>query len=60
MARQKRFQVRLNDDEWLRLHEEANRRNVSMSEVIQDYIKRLPKPKRTLHPENRRQEVNPS
>lgn len=49
MARQKRFQVRLNDDEWLRLHAEANRRDVSMSEVIQDYIKRLPKPTPVNH-----------
>lgn len=58
MARQKRFQVRLNEDEWLRLHAEAHRRNVSMSEVIQDYIKRLPKPKTALKRENNLQELN--
>lgn len=58
MARQKRFQVRLNEDEWLRLHTEADRRNVSMSEVIQDYIKRLPKPKTALKRENSRPKLN--
>ncbi len=58
MARQKRFQVRLNEDEWLRLHTEADLRNVRMSEVIQDYIKRLPKPRTVLKRENNQPELN--
>lgn len=37
------LRVRLNDNEKARLQKEANRRGVSMSEVIKDYIKRLPK-----------------
>lgn len=43
MAREKRLQVRLNEDEWARLRAEACRRDVSMSEAIQDYIKSLSK-----------------
>jgi antitoxin component of RelBE/YafQ-DinJ toxin-antitoxin module len=37
------LRVRLNDNEKARLQQEADRRGVSMSEVIKDYIKRLPK-----------------
>ncbi|MBD0345751.1 MAG: ribbon-helix-helix protein, CopG family [Coleofasciculus sp. Co-bin14] len=43
MARQYMLRVRLTEQEKERLQSEANRRNVSMSEVIQDYCKRLPK-----------------
>lgn len=37
------LRVRLNDNEKARLQQEADLRGVSMSEVIKDYIKRLPK-----------------
>lgn len=44
MARDFSLKVRLTEDEKNRLKAEADRRNVTMSEVIQDYCKRLPKP----------------
>lgn len=43
MAREFNLKVRLTEDEKNRLKGEADRRSVSMSEVIQDYCKRLPK-----------------
>jgi hypothetical protein len=43
MARDTSFIVRLTMDEKQRLKAEADRRGVTMSEVIQDYCKRLPK-----------------
>lgn len=43
MAREFTLRVRLTEDEKLRLKAEADRRQVTMSEVIQDYCKRLPK-----------------
>ena len=43
MPREFSLRVRLTEDEKQRLHAEANRRGVTMSEVIQDYCKRLAK-----------------
>ncbi len=43
MAREFSLRVRLTEDEKQRLKAEADRRSVTMSEVIQDYCKRLPK-----------------
>lgn len=43
MSREFSLMVRLTEDERLRLKAEADRRQVTMSEVIQDYCKRLPK-----------------
>lgn len=43
MARNELLQIRLTVKEKARLQAEAERRGVSMSEVIRDYIKRLPK-----------------
>ena len=40
------LRIRLNSQELERLKAEAQRRDVSMSEVIRDYIKRMPKPKK--------------
>jgi antitoxin component of RelBE/YafQ-DinJ toxin-antitoxin module len=48
MARKELLQIRLTGDEKERLHAEAERREISMSEVIRDYIKRLPKIKKNL------------
>ncbi|MBK4731690.1 ribbon-helix-helix protein, CopG family [Oxynema sp. CENA135] len=45
MARDELLQIRLTAQEKERLQAEADRRGVSMSEVIRDYIKRLPKQK---------------
>lgn len=41
MAREYMLRVRLTEQEKERLQAEADRRGVSMSEVIQDYCKRL-------------------
>ena len=43
MAREFSLRVRLTEDEKQRLKAEADRRDVTMSEVIQDYCKRLAK-----------------
>jgi len=45
MSRSYTLKVRLTTDEKERLQYEALKREISMSEVIQDYIKQLPKPK---------------
>ncbi|WP_342596693.1 DNA-binding protein [Cyanobacterium aponinum UTEX 3222] len=44
MTREYSLRVRLTNDEKLRLAYYAKCKNVSMSEIIQDYCKRLPKP----------------
>ena len=44
MAREHSLRVRLTEDEKSRLQYAAKQRGVSMSEIIQDYCKRLPKP----------------
>ncbi len=44
MTRKQRLMIRLTDDEKQRLEYAAKRKGVSMSELIQDYCKRLPKP----------------
>lgn len=44
MTRKHSLRVRLTEDEKLRLQYAAKQRGVSMSEVIQDYCKRLSKP----------------
>ncbi|MBO0347783.1 ribbon-helix-helix protein, CopG family [Phormidium pseudopriestleyi FRX01] len=46
MARDYMLRIRLNTQELDRLKAEAERRELSMSEVIRDYIKRMPKPKK--------------
>ncbi|HIK08710.1 MAG TPA: ribbon-helix-helix protein, CopG family [Oscillatoriaceae cyanobacterium M33_DOE_052] len=46
MAREELLQIRLTKKEKDRLQAEAESRGVSMSEVIRDYIKRLPAPKK--------------
>lgn len=43
MARETQIIVRVRPEEKERLQAEAQRRGLSMSEVIRDYIKRLPK-----------------
>ena len=41
MAREKRFHIRLTEEEFEELHLEAERRDVSMAEVMRDLIKTL-------------------
>ena len=43
MTRKHSLRVRLTEDEKSRLQYAAQQRGVSMSEIIQDYCKRLPK-----------------
>lgn len=43
MARNKILRVRLSDEEWERLESYANSKDYTLTEVIRDYIKRLPK-----------------
>lgn len=44
MTREYSLRVRLTEDEKSRLQYAAKQRGVGMSEIIQDYCKRLPKP----------------
>lgn len=46
MTREKRFHIRLTSEEFEELHMEAERRNVSMAEVMRDLIKTLSKERR--------------
>ena len=46
MAREKRFHIRLTEEEFEELHLEAQERNVSMAEVMRDLIKTLRKKRR--------------
>ncbi len=43
MVRDKILRVRLSDDEWERLESFAHSKSHTLTEVIRDYIKRLPK-----------------
>lgn len=47
MARDKILRVRLSDEEWERLETYAKSKDYTLTEVIRDYIKRLPKIHRT-------------
>jgi hypothetical protein len=43
MARNKILRVRLSDQKWARLESYAKSKEYTITEVIRDYIKRLPK-----------------
>jgi predicted DNA-binding protein len=43
MARDKILRVRLSDEEWEKLDAYAKSKDYTLTEVIRDYIKRLPK-----------------
>jgi hypothetical protein len=45
MSRDKRLEIRLTEDEHRRLEAYASEKDVSMAQVLREYIKRLPKPK---------------
>ena len=49
MTREYSLRVRLTEDEKSRLQYAAQQRGVSMSEIIQDYCKRLPKAPKHNH-----------
>jgi hypothetical protein len=42
MSKDKRLQIRLSEGEYMKLGAYAKRKDVSMAQVIRDYIKRLP------------------
>jgi predicted DNA-binding protein len=44
MLKEKRLEIRLSDDDFARLEAYANHKDVSMAQVLREYIKRLPKP----------------
>jgi hypothetical protein len=49
MARQNVFNLRLSDEEFQRLKDYAESKQVSPAEILRDYIKRLPKTKADGH-----------
>jgi predicted RNase H-like HicB family nuclease len=42
--RKKRIEIRVNDEEYARAEQESDRRGLSISELLRDYIKSLPAP----------------
>jgi hypothetical protein len=46
MLKEKRLQIRLSVEDFEKLESYANQKDVSMAQVLCDYIKRLPKPSR--------------
>ncbi|MGH2413839.1 MAG: ribbon-helix-helix protein, CopG family [Microcystaceae cyanobacterium] len=44
MTKEKRLQIRLSDEDYAKLEAYAQQKDVSMAQVLRDYIKRLPKP----------------
>ena len=45
MTKEKRMQIRMSDEDYARLEHFARQKDVSMAQVLRDYIKRLPTPK---------------
>lgn len=43
MPKEKRLQLRLSDEDYAKLSVYAKRKEVSMAQVIREYIKRLPR-----------------
>jgi hypothetical protein len=48
MSKEKRLQIRLSQSEYAKLEAYASQKDISMAQVIRDYIKRLPLPKEEL------------
>lgn len=46
MVKEKRLQIRLSDEDFARLEAYARQKDVSMAQILRDYIKRLPKSKK--------------
>ncbi|MBW4486680.1 MAG: ribbon-helix-helix protein, CopG family [Trichocoleus desertorum ATA4-8-CV12] len=44
MPKEKRLEIRLNDEDFARLEAYAKGKDVSMAQILREYIKRLPKP----------------
>jgi predicted DNA binding CopG/RHH family protein len=45
MSKDKRLQIRLSELDYQRLETYASQKDISMAQVLRDYIKRLPIPK---------------
>ncbi|NJK51312.1 DNA-binding protein [Candidatus Gracilibacteria bacterium] len=43
MSKEKRLQIRLSEADYNKLEAYANQKDISMAQVLRDYIKRLPK-----------------
>ncbi|MBV9389810.1 MAG: hypothetical protein JOZ78_25585 [Chroococcidiopsidaceae cyanobacterium CP_BM_ER_R8_30] len=48
MSKEKRLQIRLSDEDYNRLESFAKQKDISMAQVLREYIKRLPLPKTLL------------
>lgn len=48
MSRDKRLEIRLSEPEYLKLDAYAKQKDISMAQVLREYIKRLPTPKGEL------------
>lgn len=45
MSKEKRLQIRLSEAEYNKLESYASQKDISMAQVLREYIKRLPNPK---------------
>lgn len=48
MSRDKRLEIRLSEPEYSKLEAYAKQKDISMAQVLREYIKRLPTPKEEL------------
>jgi predicted DNA-binding protein len=44
MAKEKRLQIRLSNEDFAKLDAYAKQKDVSMAQILREYIKRLPQP----------------
>jgi predicted DNA-binding protein len=44
MTKEKRLQIRMSEEDYAKLEAYAKQKDVSMAQVLREYIKRLPKP----------------
>lgn len=48
MSKDKRLQIRLSEEDYNKLESYASQKDISMAQVLREYIKRLPHPKALL------------
>lgn len=48
MSKEKRLQIRLSEEDYNKLESYAKQKDISMAQVLREYIKRLPSPKTLL------------
>jgi predicted DNA binding CopG/RHH family protein len=46
MIKEKSLRIRLSEEDFKRLQDYANHKDVPMSQIIRDYIRRLPRPEK--------------